>query len=113
MWMLWIFDLKCAILFHLGVDYVKLVPFAVAIGAVLYSAVRAFRKDTSHHINKSIQKDQAKVATMVNAEELGETTAFCRCWKSKKVGWGGMIAIWGLWCQKQVSKAWISNYIPQ
>jgi len=65
-------------------ESLKYLPFALAAGAVVYGTVKAFRKDTSNWINKSYKKDTAKVADAYNAEELGETTCFCRCWKSSK-----------------------------
>lgn len=34
-------------------------------------------------INHKIRKDEPKVADVVQIENLGDKTAFCRCWKSK------------------------------
>jgi CDGSH-type Zn-finger protein len=38
----------------------------------------------SKHVNASIKKDCPKVVDTVEIEDLGDKTAFCRCWKSKK-----------------------------
>ena len=35
-------------------------------------------------MNPCIRKDEKKVADIVNIEDLGEKTAFCRCWRSEK-----------------------------
>ena len=37
------------------------------------------------NINEKIEKNNAKVVHSVDVEDLGETSAFCRCWKSKIV----------------------------
>lgn len=35
-------------------------------------------------VNPDIKKDVAKVVDTVNIEDLGDKTAYCRCWRSKK-----------------------------
>ena len=70
--------------FSPGPDYMKLLPYAVALGAVLFSVVRAFR-GSNQQINKSIQKDMKKVRDVVQTEDLGESTSYCRCWRSQTV----------------------------
>ncbi|XP_002154650.1 CDGSH iron-sulfur domain-containing protein 1 isoform X1 [Hydra vulgaris] len=35
-------------------------------------------------INDSIEKDKAKVVHSYDIEDINESTAFCRCWKSSK-----------------------------
>merc|ERR1712168_1571408 len=59
-------------------------PYAVAAGAVGFSIYRLYSPKKPVHINPDIKKDQDKVADVVFQDDLGETTAFCRCWRSKK-----------------------------
>jgi len=65
-------------------EVAKYLGIAAAGGAVVFGVVKFLRSDKRRHINQSIKKDQAKVADIINEEDLGETTAFCRCWKSSK-----------------------------
>jgi len=42
------------------------------------------RKATSNRrVNKTQKLDSAKVVTMVDVEDVGDKTAYCRCWQSK------------------------------
>ena len=74
-----------------GNEWVQLVPFVVSTSVVVYLVVSALLPSKSPKnpdedwVNKSVQKDKDKVADVIDIEDLGEKTAFCRCWKSKKV----------------------------
>lgn len=70
----------------------KLVPTVLAAvsGVVAYVVLSAIYKRTRGAenpdcINKSIEKDKAKVAHSFDIEDLPDKVAYCRCWKSKKV----------------------------
>lgn len=39
----------------------------------------------SGKVNHKIDKHEAKVVTKIDIEDLGDVTAFCRCWQSAKV----------------------------
>ena len=74
-----------------GNEWVQLVPFVVSTSVVVYLVVSALlpskqpKNPDEDWVNKSVQKDKDKVADVIDIEDLGEKTAFCRCWKSKKV----------------------------
>ncbi|KAL1139533.1 hypothetical protein AAG570_006516 [Ranatra chinensis] len=74
--------------FKLGVkDWAALVPFFAVIGGISFVTFRTVKpRNTSHFqsVNPSIRKDEAKVVDIVNIEDLGDSTAFCRCWRSAK-----------------------------
>ena len=67
-------------------------PAAVAVtsGVVAYLVLTSvYRKilggKNPNFINKSIEKDKAKVAHSFDIEDLPDKVSYCRCWKSKKV----------------------------
>ena len=74
-----------------GNEWVQLVPFVVSTSVVVYLVVSALlpskppKNPDEDWVNKTLQKDKDKVADVLDIEDLGEKTAFCRCWKSKKV----------------------------
>ena len=74
-----------------GNEWVQLVPFVVTTSVVVYLVVSAIlpskpsKKADADWVNKTEQKEKEKVADIIQIEDLGEKTAFCRCWKSKKV----------------------------
>lgn len=74
-----------------GNEWVQLVPFVVTTSVVVYLVISAIlpskpsKKTDADWVNKTEQKEKEKVADIIQIEELGEKTAFCRCWKSKKV----------------------------
>ena len=72
-----------------GNECVQLVPFVVTTSVVVYLVVSALlpskKIPDQDWVNKKHQKDKDKVADVIEIEDLGEKTAFCRCWKSKKV----------------------------
>ena len=68
-----------------GGEWIQLVPFVVTTSVVIYVVVSSTRDPKASFVNKDIQKDKDKVANVIDVEDLGEKTAYCRCWKSKKV----------------------------
>ena len=72
-----------------GSEWVQLVPFVVTTSVVVYLVVSALvpskPKKEEEWVNKTKQKEKEKVADAFQIEDLGDTTACCRCWKSKKV----------------------------
>ncbi|CAH0395423.1 unnamed protein product [Bemisia tabaci] len=69
--------------FYLGIkDWGKLIPFFAFVGGSSYAAYKLLKPNST--INPSIKKDSSKVVDCLNIEDLGEQTAFCRCWRSKK-----------------------------
>ncbi len=82
-------------------DWLRLVPFGVAVGSLSYlglkglsvapgigpaiqehlKALPGFKPD---HVNKKVKKSEAKVVDTVDIEDMGDKGVFCRCWKSKK-----------------------------
>ncbi|XP_022110710.1 CDGSH iron-sulfur domain-containing protein 1-like [Acanthaster planci] len=70
-----------------GQDWLTVIPTAGAIGLVVYLAVSKFQSCSSSKdtiVNRSIKKDVEKVVDSFDIEDLGDSTAFCRCWRSKK-----------------------------
>lgn len=76
-----------------GNEWVQLVPFVVTTSVVVYLVISAIlpsnskpsKKADSDWVNKTKQKEKDKVADIIQIEDLGEKTVFCRCWKSKTV----------------------------
>ena len=72
-----------------GGEWVKLVPFVVTTSVVVYLAISALMpskpKKGEDWVNKTEQKEKEKVADVFQIEDLGDSTVYCRCWKSKKV----------------------------
>ena len=68
------------------------IAIGVGIGALLAILFAPFKGGGSGQINPSIQKDQAKVATMCPLKDIEDTVAasdkgvvaYCRCWRSEK-----------------------------
>ncbi|KAM7439895.1 CDGSH iron-sulfur domain-containing protein 2 [Porites harrisoni] len=73
-----------------GNEWVQLVPFVVTTSVVVYLVISAIlpskpsKKADANWVNKTEQKEKEKVADIIQIEDLGEKTAYCRCWKSKK-----------------------------
>jgi len=72
-----------------GQDWLRIIPTAGAIGFVVYLVVSKLHSSYSEKkgdcwINKSVKKDQEKVVDSFDVEDLGDSSAFCRCWRSKK-----------------------------
>ena len=62
-------------------QYIPWVSTALLGAYVIYQFVK--RDKRCDWVNKNIQKDLAKIATPVDIEDLGDQTAFCRCWRTK------------------------------
>merc|ERR1711962_1736772 len=70
-----------------GQDWLTVIPTAGAIGLLVYLAVSKFQSSSSSKdtiVNRSIKKDKEKVVDSFDIEDLGDSEAFCRCWRSKK-----------------------------
>ncbi|EDW39063.1 GL13882 [Drosophila persimilis] len=70
-------------------DWLALIPPTVVVAGLGYTTYLAFcpaarcaGKD-SGRCNSSIRKNEAKVVTMVDVEDIAGQAAFCRCWKTK------------------------------
>jgi hypothetical protein len=67
-------------------EWSKYIPWVSTALLGVYVIYQFVKKDKCcDWVNKDVQKDQPKVATSVDIEDLGEKTAFCRCWRTKKV----------------------------
>lgn len=68
-------------------DWLRLLPFAGAVGGVAYLAYKNFKQQgASQCCNTCIDKGNPKVVTSVDIEDItGDKVCYCRCWKSKKV----------------------------
>ncbi|KAJ8022522.1 CDGSH iron-sulfur domain-containing protein 2-like B [Holothuria leucospilota] len=70
-----------------GRDYLRIIPLAGAVGAAVFVAVYgALKLSRSGQVNHKYPtpKDQEKVKHVLDVEDLGDRTPFCRCWKSEK-----------------------------
>lgn len=72
-----------------GGEWVQLVPLVVTTSVAVYLVVSALipskpKKKEHEWLNKTIEKEKAKVADTFQIEDLGDKMVFCRCWKSKK-----------------------------
>ncbi|XP_017141470.1 CDGSH iron-sulfur domain-containing protein 2 homolog [Drosophila miranda] len=70
-------------------DWLALIPPTVVVAGLGYTTYLAFcpaarcaGKD-SGRCNSSIRKNDSKVVTMVDVEDIADQAAFCRCWKTK------------------------------
>ena len=67
-------------------ELTKYIPWVSTALLGIYVIYQFVKKDKScDWVNKNVQKDQAKIATLVDIEDLGEKTAYCRCWRTKNV----------------------------
>ncbi|KAL1459452.1 hypothetical protein WDU94_011434 [Cyamophila willieti] len=62
-------------------DLVKYVPHVAVLGAISYGIYKVV--SPKGQINPNIQKSNSKVVSVVNIEEIADTLALCRCWRSK------------------------------
>ncbi|CAK8679034.1 unnamed protein product [Clavelina lepadiformis] len=70
-------------------EWIHLVTFSAAVGGAGYLAVKPYYDkyaDPKKEVcfNHDIRKDVEKVYDIIDVEDLGEKTNFCRCWRSKK-----------------------------
>ena len=56
------------------------------LGLLAYVTYRAYTKKP--RVNLSVQKEESKVVTVVDIEEMGDKVCYCRCWRSKNVSTG-------------------------
>lgn len=88
--------------FSLGIrDWLRLVPFGVAVGGLSYLSLqglanapvvgpvirehlRSLPGVKGARVNNTIKMDCGKVVDSVDIEDMGDKGVFCRCWKSKK-----------------------------
>lgn len=67
-----------------------LIPPSAALAGVGYMSYLAFcpegRPKPSSRCNDKIRLEEQKVVDAVDIEDIAEKAAFCRCWKSKNVG---------------------------
>ncbi|BFF91852.1 CDGSH iron-sulfur domain-containing protein 2 homolog [Drosophila madeirensis] len=70
-------------------DWLALIPPTVVVAGLGYTSYLAFFSDArcsdkkSGLCNSLIRKNEAKVVTMVDVEDIADKAAFCRCWKTK------------------------------
>ncbi|XP_012937587.1 CDGSH iron-sulfur domain-containing protein 2 [Aplysia californica] len=71
-----------------GEDWMNLIPFVLIVMFMVYSVGKTIlsRRKTvpKPKVNQSIQKEDSKVVTQMDIEDIGDKMAFCRCWRSKK-----------------------------
>lgn len=59
-------------------------PFLGAVGGVSYMIYKQVKP--KNVVNPNIKKDSNKVVDICDIEDItAEKTAYCRCWRSKKV----------------------------
>jgi hypothetical protein len=78
-------------------EWLELLPFFLFLIILLYLVLSPFlnvltrgSKKTRPQINRKVQKDEAKVVSSFDIEDLAKDAkdgkvSYCRCWKSKKV----------------------------
>jgi len=64
-------------------DLLKYVPIVTSVGLTAYVIWQAVRPKIGL-VNPDIEKDKAKVVNNMDIEDIGDSIAFCRCWRSKK-----------------------------
>lgn len=62
-----------------------MLPYAGMLSMLVYITYQAYKKPKGCRINEKVEKDSAKVVSMVDIEDVADKTAYCRCWKSNKV----------------------------
>uniref|UniRef100_A0A2C9LTL3 CDGSH iron-sulfur domain-containing protein 2 homologue n=1 Tax=Biomphalaria glabrata TaxID=6526 RepID=A0A2C9LTL3_BIOGL len=71
-------------------EWFALVPFFLTVTFILYAMIhticsrRRRRAVPKPKVNLSLMKEDPKVVTQMDIEDLGDKIAFCRCWRSKK-----------------------------
>ncbi|XP_071808892.1 CDGSH iron-sulfur domain-containing protein 1-like isoform X2 [Asterias amurensis] len=69
-------------------DWLYILPAAGAVGVVAYFVVSKIKSQCESCgdtiVNRSVMKDQEKVVHSYDMEDLADSVAFCRCWRSKK-----------------------------
>uniref|UniRef100_A0A0B7B2E9 CDGSH iron-sulfur domain-containing protein 2 homologue n=1 Tax=Arion vulgaris TaxID=1028688 RepID=A0A0B7B2E9_9EUPU len=71
-----------------GDDFLALAPFVLIVLVIFYSLAKTLlfgrRKVRKPKINEFVQKEESKVVTQLDIEDIGDNIALCRCWRSKK-----------------------------
>ncbi len=67
-----------------GKYWLCILPAAGAVGVVAYMVVSKMKCGKDSVVNQSVMKDQEKVVHSYDMEDLADSVAFCRCWRSKK-----------------------------
>lgn len=64
-------------------DLVSYVPILTTIGLGVYVAWQALRPKVGL-VNPDIEKEKDKVVNSMDIEDIADSIALCRCWRSKK-----------------------------
>ncbi|CAL1540910.1 unnamed protein product [Lymnaea stagnalis] len=71
-----------------GEDWLNLSPVFLTSIIFVYALFQTLcnrrKKIPKPKVNYTIQKEDTKVVTQFDIEDLGDKIAFCRCWRSKK-----------------------------
>lgn len=62
-------------------QWLTVAPVVGGLGLLAYVTYRAYTKKP--RVNLSVQKEDPKVVTVVDIEEMGDKVCYCRCWRSK------------------------------
>lgn len=63
---------------------VTYIPIVTTVGLAAYVVWQSLRPKIGL-VNPNIEKSQEKVVNTMDIEDIGDSIAFCRCWRSKKV----------------------------
>jgi len=66
-----------------GKDLLTYIPIVTSVGLTIYVVWQAMRPKVGL-VNPDIEKTEAKVVNSMDIEDIGDSIAFCRCWRSKK-----------------------------
>lgn len=72
----------------LGGDWLNLITFVGGVSLLGYAVAKAIAPTPppKPKVNQELQKEDPKVVNLVQVEDLAqEKTAYCRCWRSRKV----------------------------
>lgn len=74
-------------------DCLRIIPVVGGLAAITYLVYKQITGDNGSgdhgsdappKVNQSVKKDCDKVVDCLDMEDLGDSAAFCRCWRSKK-----------------------------
>ncbi|KAI8794905.1 CDGSH iron-sulfur domain-containing protein 2 B [Biomphalaria glabrata] len=63
---------------------VSYIPVITTIALGIYVVWNAVCRSKDAVINLSVEKKEEKVVNSMDIEDIGDSIAFCRCWRSKK-----------------------------
>ncbi|XP_005112503.1 CDGSH iron-sulfur domain-containing protein 2 homolog B [Aplysia californica] len=66
-----------------GKELVTYIPIVTTVGLAIYVTWQALRPKIGL-VNPGIEKNEQKVVNSMDIEDIGDSIAFCRCWRSKK-----------------------------